>query len=77
MARAILGPGLAGYVRRDDDLGMRPERMILRQRLRVGHIQHSRRKLAAIERGDQVAGDQLPAATRLNEAGPAGQLREK
>ena len=64
-------------MRGDDDARMAPERMRRRQRLLAEHVEHRRRKLARIERRQQVGFDQMPAAPGIDDRRAARQPGER
>ena len=55
---------------------MRPERRVRRQGLRGADVEHRRAKMAAVQRGDEVGLDHMPAARGVHDAGAARQHRE-
>src|SRR6266542_3961706 len=52
-SRGRRGLGDASDMRGQDDLRVRPEPMACRQRFWIGDVDHRRRKVAAVERGDK------------------------
>src|SRR5690349_13523337 len=64
-------------MRRYDDARIAPERMLLRQRLLAEDVENRGRELAAVERGDQIGFDQMPAARAVDDGGAARQAGEE
>src|SRR6266702_5441569 len=67
--RARIGGGRV--VRRDRDLGVRPQWAVARQRLVWKHIEGRARERALVERGEDVGVDLQPAASRIDQIGAA------
>src|SRR5579859_5440894 len=64
--------GGGGDMRRHDDAGMAPERMIGGQRLAAEDIEHGTADLAAVEGGDQILLGEMAAAPTLTIMAPRG-----
>src|SRR5579883_3680595 len=65
------------HMRRDDDARIAPERVIGRERLVPEHVEHRGGELAAVERGKEIALDQVPPAGAIDERGAARELGEE
>ena len=59
-------------MRRHQDTGMIPERVIGRQWLVFKHVEDSRGDMAAIQCGKQIVLDQISSTTRINDDRPPG-----
>src|SRR5438874_2228495 len=64
-------------MRRDDDVGMSPERMPWGQWLWREDIERGAGKLAALQRGEQIGFDQMFAAADLDQVAAAIHARER
>jgi hypothetical protein len=69
--------GHTGDVGCQHHAGVMPQRMVRRERFRVRYIQHGGAELSAFQCLQQMILLQMPAAARVDQRGPARQLRKQ
>src|SRR5580692_4383084 len=63
-------------MRRDGDLGMRPDRAGCRQRFRLEYVERGAGEMTAVDRGDEIVFRKMAAARGVDDVGALRQLRE-